>query len=315
MSEGYLSVVCPVFNEEKFINHIIDFFEQSRPETKELILIDGGSTDRSVEIIKRRQANNPSIKLLFNPEKYVPFALNKAISSARGNSIVRIDAHTEYAEDYFLKIIETFNKTGADIVGGPMRPIGKTSFQKAVAYATSTKFGIGGSNFHNSSFRGYVDSVYLGAWKKEIFNRIGMFDTRMIRNQDDEFHYRAKSKGYKIFLEPEIKSYYYPRENYKSLFSQYFQYGLYKPLVLNKISSEAKPRHLIPSFFIIYLLTLPLSFFSTWYLLPLVIYILGAFIYAIKCPGNIKGKILVASIYPVLHIAYGSGFILGLFKK
>ena len=90
--------------------------------------------------------------------------------------------------------METFGKTGADIVGGPMRAKGKTSFQNAVAKSTSSVFGIGDSGFHNDKKSGYVDSVYLGAWKREIFADTGLFDVDMKRNQDDEFHYRAKSK-------------------------------------------------------------------------------------------------------------------------
>ena len=195
--------------------------------------------------------------MLHNKNKIVPYALNIAIKQSTGNPIIRLDAHTEYANDYIEKVIETFETTGADIVGGPMRAIGKTNFQKAVAYATSTKLGVGDSQFHDENAKGFVDSVYLGAWKREIFYDVGYFDEKMKRNQDDEFHYRAKSKGKKIYLNPEIKSRYYPRSSFRKLFMQYYQYGLYKPLVLKKIKTEIKLRHLVPIGFVFYLMLIP----------------------------------------------------------
>ncbi len=212
-----ITVICPVYNEEKYITKVVEFFINAKPTEKELVIIDGGSTDKTLEIIKKYQATNLNIKLFNNPSKFVPFALNKALSETSGDPVIRLDAHTVYADDYFVKILETFSKSNADIVGGPMRAKGTTPFQKAVADATSTSFGIGDSSFHNEEHEGFVDSVYLGAWKRSIFKDVGMFDTDMIRNQDDEFHYRAKSLGKTIYLNPEIKSFYSPRSTFRSL--------------------------------------------------------------------------------------------------
>jgi succinoglycan biosynthesis protein ExoA len=312
-----LSVVCPVYNEEKHIGPVLAFFVKALPADKELLVIDGGSNDRTRSIVEEWSRRHPNILLLDNPGKYVPFALNKAIPRCHGTIIVRLDAHTEYADDYFEKILDTFSRTDADIVGGPMRAKGITAFQKAVAYCTSTPMGVGDSSFHDETAEGYVDSVYLGAWRKNIFDKTGLFDVQMVRNQDDEFHYRAKSLGHKIYLNPEIRSVYYPRNSLSALVSQYFQYGLYKPLVLRKVSSEMKIRHLVPSVFVLYLLMLPAAVFlaGTMAWIPLWIYLAGCIYFVTNYKAPLNEKLNCFVIYPALHLAYGTGFLSGLFRR
>jgi len=131
---------------------------------------------------------------------------------------------------------------------------------------------------------------------------------------DDEFHYRARSLGKRIYLNPEIKSCYYPRNSLSKLIKQYFQYGLFKPVVLKKIKSEIKLRHLIPSLFSIYILSLPLAFLNKFYLLPLFAYIFIDIYFSVRAKCNIKIVINSLLIYPVLHLSYGFGFLTGLFK-
>jgi glycosyltransferase involved in cell wall biosynthesis len=309
-----ITILCPTYNEENHISEILRFFVESSPSEKELLVIDGGSTDKTVSIVMEWYQKYDNIKLLNNPFKYVPYALNIGIKNSDGDPIIRLDAHTEYAEDYFEQIIKTFNETGADIVGGPMNAVGKTNFQAAVAQATSNVFGVGDSKIHKGKYKGESDHVYLGAWRRRLFNEIGYFDERLKRNQDDEFHYRARSLGKKIYLNPEIKSFYYPRNSIKKLIKQYFQYGLFKPVVLGKIKSEIKLRHLIPSLFTIYILLLPLAFLSKFYLLPLFVYIFIDIYFSIRAKCNIKIVINSSLIYPVLHLSYGFGFLTGLFR-
>jgi len=313
-----ITVICPVFNEEKYIGSLINFFVKALPEDKELFIIDGGSTDNTRKLVEKWMVDFPGrIHLLHNPNRFVPFALNQAIGASSGDPVIRLDAHTDYADDYFEKILETFRDTGAEIVGGPMHAVGRTPVQKAIAIATSTKFGIGNSSFHDVKYKGYADTVYLGAWKREIFNDVGLFDLSMRRNQDDEFHYRAISKGKKIFLNPDIRSRYYPRDSYKKLFSQYYQYGLYKPLVLKKVKSGLRLRHFIPALFVIYMTLLPVAAVLTesfTVFIPLFIYILTDVLFSYVYGKGIQMKLLLFPVYPVLHISYGTGFIAGLFK-
>lgn len=307
-----ISVICPTFNEQQYIEQLIKFFVNSKPADKELLIIDGGSSDKTIEIVKNWSKDYPNIRLLYNSDKFVPYALNIGIKESSGDPIVRLDAHTEYSYDYFEKILETFLSTNADIVGGPMRAIGKTPFQRAVAFCTSTSFGIGGSKIHQDDYDGESDHVYLGAWKRKLFSEVGLFDEHLKRNQDDEFHYRARSMGKKIYQNGEIKSFYFPRSSYKKLLKQYFQYGLFKPLVLKKVKSEAKLRHLIPAIFVIYLIMLPIAIKFPIYLLPLLIYLIIGFLFSMINTMNVTEKFVSWVIYFLLHISYGTGFILGL---
>lgn len=313
-----ISVVCPVYNEEAYIKNVLDFCVQAKPNNKEVFFVDGNSTDKTVEIISEYVKQYPFIHLLHNPNKIVPYALNIAIQKAQGDIIIRLDAHTLYSIDYFEKIIETFAKHDADIVGGPMRIANGTTIQNAIGYATSTIFGIGNSSFHFENFEGYTTSVYLGAWKRKIFATTGLFDVQMKRNQDDEFHYRAVSKGFKIYQSPDIKLYYFPRNSFTKLFKQYYQYGLYKPTVLAKVKSAISLRHLIPPVFVLYLLLLPafLLFKQIYFLLPLAVYLLCTLLFSIRAK-NISPLLFINVFftYPILHIAYGVGFIIGFIRK
>lgn len=307
-----ISVICPVLNEEKYIQTLIDFFLQVEPEEKELLLVDGGSTDNTIEIIKNAIVKNPNIYLFFNEKKYVPFALNIAINNSTGDPIVRLDAHTEYSIDYFEKIIETFEKTGADIVGGPTRVKSRTSFQEALGMAICSPFGIGDSKVHNQNYNGYSDHVTFGAWRRYLFNEIGFFDEQLIRNQDDEFHYRAVSMGRKVYLSSDIKLWYYPRSTFYGLIKQYFQYGYFKPIVLAKVKSQIKLRHLVPSFFVVYLIILSFMYNNILFVCPLILYVVMNLYYSFFNKLGIKEKLISLLIFPSLHLSYGIGFIAGL---
>lgn len=309
-----ISVICPTYNEINHIEQLINFVLNSEPNNKELIIVDGNSIDGTAELVKKYSSDYPNVYYIHNPDKYVPFALNKAIKECRGEIIVRLDAHSIYGEDYFLKILEKFETTNADIVGGPYRIAGGTNFQKAVGEIISSPFGTGNSKVHDITYEGLSDSVAYGAWKKVLFDEIGNFDERLKRNQDDEFHYRAVEAGKKIIISPEIMLWYYPRKNLNSLFKQYYEYGLFKPLVITKIKSGLKIRHLIPSFFVLYLLSFALIFFSKLWLVPILLYMILDFYFSFNSKSILRIKILRVFLTPVIHCAYGIGFLLGFAK-
>jgi succinoglycan biosynthesis protein ExoA len=310
------SIICPIYNESGYLPELLSFLSQCQPEPLQIILIDGGSIDNSREIILKWKEKLPQLQLICNPERTVPYALNLAIPICSAEIIIRIDAHTKYADDYFKNILETFNNTGADIVGGPTRTAFKDSFQEAVAYVFNTPLGMGNSSVHDVDFNGYTDSVTFGAWKREIFEKTGLFDVQFKRNQDDEFHYRARSLGFKIYQNSDIKLWYYPRNAMRGLFKQYFEYGLYKPLVLKKNKSGLSLRHLVPSLFVIYLLSLIILLFWSWVaFLPLTIYFSLAIYFAIKAKSSMIPRLYIPLVYPIVHLGYGIGFILGLRKK
>ena len=311
----FCSVICPIFNEEKHIKRLVNWYFSLKLVNFELILVDGGSSDRTLEILSDL-SNSFDFKLINNPKKYVSHGLNLAISASKGNILIRIDAHTIYSNDYFESILKVFNAVDADIVGGPtgfdFSVLSK--FQRAVAFVFLSPFGMGNSSVHNLNYEGYTDSVTFGAWKKEIFDKVGFFDEELVRNQDDEFHYRCNEFGLKIYQSPEIKLFYFPRNTVSSLFRQYFEYGLNKPYVLLKNSNSIKFRHLAPVSFIVYLISLPFFGNSFLYFVPLLAYLLLIFHYSNKFKDN-SYKPLIALIYSIIHFAYGSGFLCGIIYR
>jgi glycosyltransferase involved in cell wall biosynthesis len=259
--------------------------------------------------------------LLDNPGLIVPTALNIGIRCARGEIIVRVDGHTVIAPDYVRRCVETLQRTGADNVGGLMHTVALNAVGQAVALATGTPFGVGSARFHYSDCEEWVDTVYLGAWPRAVFERIGLFDEELVRDQDDEFNYRLRKAGGRILLCPDIKSRYTGRSRLWGLWKQYFQYGCWKVRVLQKHPRQMQARQFVPPTFVAALLgSALLAFFASWGLLLLGL-IGGAYLLANGAASLItagrKGwrhLPLLPLIFAILHFSYGLGFLIGLFR-
>ena len=310
----FLSVICPVLNGEKYIkNNILKFFVNSKPLDKELFIIDGGSTDSTINIVKNWIKKYPNIILINNPHKYVPHALNLGIKRSSGQFIARLDVHTEYPIDYFEQCIEISTSIGADNIGGTIISCGISITGKANAYCMSSIFGVGNSIPRIRMFDGFVDSIAFGFWKKEVFEKFGDFDESLIKNQDEDHNFRIKENGGKIYQSSLIETKYYVRENIIGLIKQMFNYGLFKPQVLIKNISRFRIRYIIPTLFTIYLIIC--LFVSNYFLFfPLLIYLFVSFIFSFNNHKNIIIKILSMIVYPCMHISYGLGFFIGLFN-
>ncbi|MBX2963383.1 MAG: glycosyltransferase family 2 protein [Cyclobacteriaceae bacterium] len=311
------SIICPTLNEEKYIENILSVFIQFCPKPSELFVVDAGSTDQTRAIVNGWSKRHEGIYLIENPDKYVSHAFNKCYPLARGKYLALLGAHTNYSEVFFSTALTELEANQGDVVGGPLHQIGVGEWGNAIAYCMSTPFGVGGTEFRVSKKRSFVDSVAFAFYKREIFEKVGLFDTRLKRNQDDEMHYRMKAAGYRILMVPEMECDYYVRNSVYSLAKQYYQYGFYKPLVLRKVTEGLRPRHLIPSFFILYLFSLPFAFwlgFNFWFI-PLGLYGLLniKFSFINKLPLSEKFRSIL--IYPLLHCSYGLGFIFGFFSK
>jgi GT2 family glycosyltransferase len=230
-----------------------------------------------------------------------------------------MDAHTEYAPDYVRQCVAVLQETKAENVGGPWVAKGKGLLGKAIAAAFQSPFGGGGARAHNPGYEGVVDTVYLGSWPREIFDRIGLFDEELVRNQDDEFNLRLTRGGGKIWQSPRIKSWYQPRESLWALFRQYMQYGYWKVRVIQKHKLPASIRHLIPGGFVAMLLLLPfLSFWwkeAAWAWVALMATYLVANLSASFLVARQKGWKLVPllpMVYFIYHFGYGYGFLQGI---
>ena len=321
--EIIVSIVIPILNEEKYIDKCIEsILSQDYPkEHMEAVLVDGESQDRTVEIINTYIEKYPFIKILNNPQKTVQYALNIGIKGACGKYIVRMDAHAEYAEDYVSKCIEYLEKTKANNVGGPMIAKGKNDIQKVVAAAYHSPFALGGGKFHIEGFEGYADTVFLGAFERQYLIDLGLYDERLPRSEDDDLNFRIAESGGKVYITPEIKSVYYPRDSYIKLFKQYYEYGVWKVAVIKKHKKPARISHLIPMLFVLYLVSfsiLSLFFKPALYVFlgVLALYILldMYFSFTNKYVKTFLNKLRLMYVHFLLHLSYGLGFWQGIFK-
>lgn len=319
-----LSVICPIYNEEKYIEQCIDsILAQDYPKDDlEVIFADGMSTDRTREIVAEFTSKYPWIRLIDNPERIVPPALNKAILASKGSVIMRIDAHAEYPTNYFSTLTKSLTDLKADNVGGVCEtlPINDTYTAKAIAAVLSSKFGMGNSAFRVGVAKiQQVDTVPFGCWPREIFDRIGLFDLDLTRNQDDEFNGRLIKNGGKIYLLPQVKIKYFARDKIKKVAKMFYQYGLFKPLVNKKLGMPATIRQFFPVVFVFGLVFgLIISFFwhpFIWiYGAGLTIYVILAIYFSFNSCHNITQILIQMWTYFVVHSSYGWGYLVGLWK-
>ncbi len=329
MSFDKVSVVIPVLNEEKYINECLNsLLRQDYPqEFLEIILVDGNSEDKTLDVINEYRKKYDFIKLLNNPNKTVQYALNIGINNSTGKYIVRMDAHAWYAEDYISKCIEYLKITKAANVGGTTVVKGKNATQKIVAAAYNSPFALGGSKHYKENYEGFADTVAWGSFERQYLIDIGMYDERLPRSEDDDLNFRITEKGDKIFVTPKIRSVYYPKDSFSKLFKQYFEYGKWKVAVIKKHHKPSRIAHLIPMAFVAFLVFLLLLFAADLFL-PIPKFVLGFFIGILalyfllnlcfscinKYAVGIINKLKLVWAHLVIHISYGLGFWSGIFK-
>lgn len=317
-----ITIVLPIRNEAGSIRSCLDaILAQDYAGPMEILVADGMSTDGTRDILAEYQRSFANIRIIDNPGKIVPTGINAAIRHAIGDIVIRIDGHTLIAPDYITCCVETLQRTNADNVGGRMTAVGESNFGSSVALATSTPFGIGNSIFHYANLEQETDSVYMGAWPIAVFEKIGLFDEELVRDQDDEFNYRLRENGGMIYLNPAIQSVYTTRSNLKSLWRQYFQYGLWKVRVLQKHPGQMSLRQFVPPTFVLGLVvSLLLTLTTAWGKWPLLLSA-GSYLLA-----NLFASLLTAArngwkcgfnlpiVFMTIHVSYGLGFLVGLFK-
>jgi glycosyltransferase involved in cell wall biosynthesis len=257
----FVSILIPARNESRYITRCLDsVLGQDYPrERMEVIIADGMSTDRTREILQQHATNDPRVRVIDNPAGVVPSGLNVALAVARGEIIVRMDAHTEYAPDYVRQCVTVLRETGAENVGGPARTRAETYWERAIAAAYHSRFSCGGARFHDVDWEGLVDTVTYGCWRKATLDQVGYFDEELVRNQDDEHNLRLSRAGGTVWQSPRIRSWYRPRGSLSALFRQYMQYGYWKVRVIQKHRLPASVRHPIPAVFLVLLATLTLA--------------------------------------------------------
>jgi glycosyltransferase involved in cell wall biosynthesis len=324
-----VSIAIACRNESKHIQTFIDSLLTQDLDgfDWEIIIADGASDDGTRELLSEVARRNPRILIIDNPSRIVSTGLNAAIRAARGQIILRMDAHTEYAPDYIRRCVETLEKTGASNVGGPARTRAEGIHPRAIQAAYHSRFSTGGARFHDDSYTGYVDTVPYGCWQKETLLQLGLFDEELVRNQDDELNLRLVRAGGTIWQSSDIVSWYRPRTTLAALFRQYFQYGFWKVRVIRKHRIPGSWRHLIPGSFVaanvVLFLTAVCAAISVSRILledALVAWamLLAAYGLASVAAASLSARRFGWQLLPylpltfaVFHISYGLGFLVG----
>jgi glycosyltransferase involved in cell wall biosynthesis len=321
----FVSIIIPCRNEEKFLGKCLDtIINQDYPkESLEVLVADGSSGDKTKEIAADYAKKHSFIKVLDNPQKYTSFGLNMGIKKARGEIIVRMDAHAGYEKDYISKCVKTLEELNADNVGGAIKtlPAKDTIEAKAIAYVLSGPLGAASAFRLGSAKVREVDTVFGGCYKREVFDKIGFFDERMIRSQDIEFNKRLKKAGGKIILSPEINSIYYPQATLFGFLMHNFSDGVWVTYPLKFGVRYFSLRHLFPLCLTgVLALSFLFGLFSIFgrmlFILLLFPYFSFVFLMSLKISFK-KGLAYFPDLFLAVlirHFAYGLGSIWGLAK-
>lgn len=317
-----VSVVIPCRNEAISIEGCLrSLASDSYPKNQlEILVVDGESRDGTQEVAERVARQHGFVRLLRNPKCNTATGMNIGIREAKGDIVMVVSAHAEYGEQYISRCIEALRRVGADCVGGPITtlPGADTPVARAIALAMSSPFGVGTAKFRTSQHHGFVDTVAFGAYRREVFQEVGLFDEKLIRNQDAELNYRILKAGGKIFMDPDIRSAYRARETLAKLWQQYFQYGYWKLRVILKHGRPGSWRQVVPALFASALIGLPaVGIFSSTVLklwaLMVIAYLGFSFSFSVRAVRNRGWRVSLAlpAAFLVLHISYGIGFLWG----
>lgn len=313
-----VAVLIPVRNEAETIAETLgSVLAQTFPRKRmEIIVVDGLSDDSTAEIVQSILPLHPHLRLLSNPDRIASAGLNLGIQASRADVLVRIDGHCLPAFDYVERAVALLSTSGAAAVGGPMRPEGYGPIGKAVAEALTSRFGIGDSRFHYLNRPDWVETVYLGVFRREAVETVGGYDPQLAANEDFELNHRLREAGYGILLSPAIASTYRPRETLGRLWHQYRHYGRWKARVMVSHPDSIRPRHLVPPLFVLTALASLLGVAKTRRpaaLIPLLPYLMALFsvvaLRAIRKPSLIP---TLPVVFVTMHVGWGSGVLHGL---
>jgi succinoglycan biosynthesis protein ExoA len=320
-----ISVVIPCFNESQHIETCVrSILSQDRSEEGlEIIVADGLSEDGTREILKRLKLEYPELRVVDNPRRITPCAMNVGIREAKGRYIAILGAHCQYAHNYLATCVALLREhPEVSCVGGPAVSMGKSFFGQAVAAAMSHPVGIGNAKHRYPTYEGYAEGACYPMFRREVFDKVGLYDEMLVRNQDDELNYRLAKQGEKVFISPRARYSYFIRETPSRLFRQYFEYGYWRVAVLRKHRVPASLRQIVPPVFMSLMLASVIAGLllpGLWKLTAGVLPILyGGTLLAVGVIQRGNADLRVATLFPVaatiMHGAYAGGFVWGLIK-
>ena len=307
-----ISVILPVLNEESHLEGaVLSVLSQDYRGPLEIILALGPSRDRTNEIAAKLASQDNRVKMLDSPTGKTAAGLNLALAASKSPVVVRVDGHAQIPNNYISLIVEILNKTGAVNVGGVMAAVGTTAFERAVAGAMRSPLGVGASRFHTGGEAGEVDTVYLGAFRREALVAIGGFDERFTRAQDWELNFRLRENGGVIYFDPRLHVTYRPRSSVGALAKQYFEYGRWRRVVSRRHSGTINYRYLAPPFALLgFSVSLVLGvLLSSIFFIPALVYLLFVVLASLKISTSVGEYLLLLVVIPTMHFAWGAGFI------
>ena len=299
----------PVLNEERHLEHAVrSIFQQDYPGDVEVCLALGPSTDATNDLAARLQDSEPRLRTVDNPTGKTPAGLNAAIRATRGDIVVRVDGHAVLSPGYITRAVETLQRTGAVNVGGVQHAVGTTPFEEAVASAMASPFGMGGAKFHTGGTEGPVDTVYLGVFRRDAIESVGLFDESLVRNQDYELNIRLRNAGGTVWFDPELSVEYRPRPTLRALSRQYAEYGAWKRHVLRLHPGSLKFRQAVPPVALISMVVAIAV--SPWF--PLALAVPAAYVASVVASSAVTSRRHLArlvAIFPTLHLSWAWGFL------
>ena len=317
-----ISVVMPVFNEARYIDACIQsLLQQDYPkEDMEWIFVDGMSSDDTVARIESFREQYPDlIRVLSNPNKIVPYAMNIGIAASKGRYIIRLDAHADYEPDYISKCVAYLDSTGVDNVGGLAETKARGFMGNCIAKMLSSRFGVGNSQFRTEGSSGYVDTVPFGAFRREVFRNYGGYDERLVRNQDNEMNYRIRKNGGQIYLASDIRFSYYCRDSVRGISSMAMKNGMWNVITMKLCPGSMGICHFVPLAFVSSLIGLTLlgifwPFFRWLLLAEICLYLALDVVFSVKLSKKPKEIFTLMALFPIFHCAYGFGSLKGIVK-
>jgi cellulose synthase/poly-beta-1,6-N-acetylglucosamine synthase-like glycosyltransferase len=314
----FVSVIMPVRNEAEFIRQSLSAARaQNYPADRmEILVVDGQSSDQTADLVQVIAAEDTRVRLLDNPGQTAARGLNVGLRAARGDVIVRVDGHAVIAPDYVRQCVRYLQETGAECVGGPLRFVGLTPMGQAIGSAHRSPFCVP-TRYRVSRRAEYADTVYLGAWPRRVFDRVGFFNEALVVNQDYEFSYRIRRAGGRIYLTPDIQSAYYGRQTLRALWQQFFRYGRWKLRMLADHPASVRPRQVMAPLLVAALiggaLLSPITPWIAWlWALTIISYSAANLAASVRQASRDNWRLLLRLpiVFACVHLSWGSGFLI-----
>lgn len=323
MLSPFISIVVPLLNEEGYVERLLrSLLEQDYPRDRyEILVADGGSTDGTLDALRRIDPAG-RVRILPNPRRTAPAALNVAIAAARGEIITRVDGHSHVAPDYLSRIVRVMEETGEAVVGGPVQMDADTPFRRALVEALYSPLGVGSVPYRTLRSRAFVESLQTGSFRSEVLRKVGPFDETLAVVEDLDMNTRIREAGHRLLLDPSIRFWYFPRHDLRALWRQIFMVGRVKARILRKHPRIFKLKYLLPSVLVLACVAAiaalsagivsgsrPLALGGALFLL---LYAAAVAAFAASRAGRLgAGAARLVAILPALHFGYGLGFLAG----